>query len=247
MKKLLVFLFIVLFLAILSIYWPVIKSNVSGNTIGSSIYEKEEVFIERVVDGDTIQTNIGNIRLLGINTPEKNNYYYQEAKDYLRKEVENKSILVLRDKEDVDKYKRKLRYLFYGNRIINVEILENGLATSFLTEDLIYKDKLKAAEEFAKKNERGLWERSKDICSSCIELSELNYKNEFFIIKNNCQIKCDLSGWTVKDDANHFFKLQSLNALESKKYDSEEKVWNDDGDRFFMRDKQGKLVVYYSY
>ena len=72
-----------------------------------------------VCDGETI-------RLLGIDTPEKGEEYYQEAKDYLLI-VEGKDVNILRDWDDLGKYYRKLRYIFYENRLINVEIVEKGL------------------------------------------------------------------------------------------------------------------------
>ena len=173
--------------------------------------------------------------------------YYQEAKDYLILEIENKTIEVLRDKEDIDKYDRKLRYVFYEDRLLNIEILQEGLATSFMLDGLKYEDKLRKAEESARESEIRLWEKSYDECADCIELVELNYTDEFFIISNDCDFSCNLNGWIVKDDANHIFKLDNLNAGEEQKYESKTKIWNDEGDRFFMRDETGKLVVFYEY
>ncbi len=250
-KRLIIFLLIILILAILSIYWP----QLTGKSIINSPveYSRETVFITRVIDGDTIETDIGTIRLLGINTPEKKKPYYQEAKDFLINEIENKSVELLRDKEDVDRYERKLRYVFYENRLINVEIVERGLATTFMLDDLNekYKSKFVNAEKFARDNEIGLWKKSNDKCASCIKLVELKPNEDYFIIKNECDFDCDLNGWLVKDDANHFFSLSDLNSGESIKYDSlkifKAEVWNDNGDRFFMRDDEGKLVVFYEY
>jgi len=247
LKRLVAFILVIILLALLSIYYP----RLTGKSISDSKnYEREKVFVERVIDGDTIVYRIGNIsqhcRLLGINTPEKKMPYYQEAKDFL-KQIENKTVDILRDNEDEDKYNRKLRYIFYEDRLLNVEILQEGLATSFMLEGLKYESKLRNAETYAKDNEIILWEKSGDECSSCIKLLELNYTDEFFIINNNCNFDCDLNGWLIKDDANHIFKLDNLNAGEKRRYDSEIKIWNDKGDRFFMRDEEGKLVVFYEY
>ncbi|MEK6859397.1 MAG: thermonuclease family protein [Nanoarchaeota archaeon] len=249
LKRLLIFLLIILVLALLSIFWPQFTGKAIDNN--SNNYQKESAFVIRVVDGDTIHVNINGedetIRLLGVNTPEKKKPYYQEAKDFLINEIENKSIELLRDKENIDKYERKLRYVFYNERLIDVEILEKGLATSFMLLDLKYKDKLINAEKFAQQNEIGLWEKSSDECAGCIKLDELNASEEFFIIKNICDFDCDLDKWEVKDDANHFFFLNDLEAGEEKEYDSKIKIWNDEGDRFFMRDEDGKLVVFWEY
>jgi len=243
-KRILVFIILIVLLGILSVYYP----KLTGESVinNNQEYEKEACFAGRVIDGDTIVCGNQTIRLLGINTPEKKMPYYQEAKNFLI-QIENKTIEVLRDKEDEDKYNRKLRYVFYENEMLNAKILQEGFATSFMLEGLKYETKLKNAETYAKNNEIRLWEKSKEECAKCIKLLELNYSAEYFIIRNNCDSDCDLNGWIIKDDANHIFKLDNLNAEEEKKYDSETKIWNDDGDRFFMRDEIGRLVFFYEY
>jgi len=243
-KRLLIFLVIIVILALFSVYYPKLTGKAVNDD--NQNYEKENCFVERVIDGDTIVCGNQTIRLLGINTPEKKMPYYEEAKDYL-KQTENKSVEILRDFEDADKYDRELRYVFYENRLLNAEILQEGLATSFMLEGLKYEDKFRNAENYARNNEVRLWERSRNKCSNCIELVELNYTSESFIVRNNCNFNCNLSGWIVKDDANHIFKLDSLNAGEKRRYDSKTKIWNDEGDRFFIRDETGRRVVFYEY
>jgi micrococcal nuclease len=247
-KRIFVFLLIVVLLGILAIYYPYLTGK--SISTGNINYEPEPAIVTRIVDGDTIHVTLNGkdetIRLLGINTPEKSTSYYKTSLNFL-KEIENKTIFILRDKEDTDQYKRKLRYVFYENRFLNVEILQNGLATSFMTSGLKYEEKLNNAEKFAITNNLELWERSSEKCADCIKLVELNYTNEYFIIKNNCEFYCNLTGWIVKDDANHVFKLENLNASEEKRYVSNKSIWNDEGDRFFMRDKNGFLVIYYKY
>ena len=238
-KRILVFILIILALGILSVYYP--DSNKSVK------WAPEEVYVVKVIDGDTFKDDSGqSYRLLGVNTPEKGKNYYSEALNFL-KEIEGKNVSVLRDFEDLDKYNRKLRYVFFEDRLINSEILENGFGTSFMIEGLKYSDKLRSAEKSARSKKIGLWIESSDICSDCIELVELNPEEEYFIIKNKCDSNCTLKDWVVKDDANHFFKLNDLSSYETEKYNSEIKVWNDNGDRFFMRDSAGGLVVFYEY
>jgi endonuclease YncB( thermonuclease family) len=255
-KRLFVFFLILLILALLSFYWP----NLTGESVvnDNEEYKMEPAVVTKIVDGDTIHVKIENgseeiIRLLGINTPEKRMPYSNEAVNFL-KQIENENIEILRDFTDKDKYERKLRYVFYNHRFINLEILEQGLATSFMLEGLKYNEKFRKAEDSAKQNKEGLWKESKDICGSCIKLSELNAENEYFIIRNSCDFSCNLSGWVVKDDANHFFYLEDLNIFESRTYNSNtdeikktKDVWNNAGDRFFMRDSKGDLVIFYEY
>jgi micrococcal nuclease len=249
-KKLFLFLLIILVLALISIYWPTLTGKSVSN---NQEYPKEKVFVNRIIDGDTIVVSgneIGeniHIRLLGINTLEKGMPYSNVATNYLKDEIEGKEIEIQRDITDIDKYKRNLRYIFYDNKLINVEILQQGLATSFMLNGLNYGKKLKNAEDFARNNNIGIWGESSIVCSQCIILEKLDPIKEYFILKNNCNFVCDLNGWFAKDDANHFFKIKNIAAFEEMQYNSKGEIWNDEGDRFFLRDKEGNLVIFYEY
>jgi len=207
---------------------------------GQGFYEPEIVNVTEVIDGDTFKTEGSSIRLLCLNTPEKNKPFYEEAKIFLA-EYEGKEIQILRDKDDEDKYGRKLRFAFYGESFINKEIVEKGLSHLYLCEGTRYYSDLKEAEEKAMENEVGIWKKSESRCSGCFELISLEPEAEFFTIKNNCDYECK---GEVKDEANHFFQL-SLKAWEEKTIESNN-IWNDGGDRFFLRDEEG-LLLYYSY
>jgi hypothetical protein len=173
--------------------------------------------------------------------------YADLATNFLKNEIQGKEIEIQRDFTDIDKYERKLRYVFYNNEFVNIEILQQGFATSFMLEGLNYKDKLKSAENFAKINNIGIWKKSSDKCSQCIVLVKLDSVKDYFILKNNCDFMCNLSGWFAKDDANHFFYFDKLDSLEEKEYNSKVKTWNKEGDRFYLRDSSGNLVIFYEY
>ncbi len=247
LKRLFIFLIIILSLAILSYFYPYLTGNVTTNNQPQTTYQKEPAIVLKVIDGDTIETNLGTIRLLGINTPEKNKPYYQEAKDFLSSKIQNRTIEILRDKEDIDRYNRKLRYVFYKDSLINIEIVSAGFATTFMIDELKYKDKFIMAEKFARENEIGMWKKSTQTCANCIILLKLEPIEDYFILKNSCNKLCNLTGWVIKDDANHFTYPASMNPNEEKEYKSKTEIWNDAGDRFFMRDNIGELVVFYEY
>jgi hypothetical protein len=124
--------------------------------------------------------------------------------------------------------------------LINIEILEKGLGIIYMANGLSYEEKLKKAEEFAEKSKAGIWKNSNSECSSCFKLVELNPEEEYFILKNNCGINCNAA---ASDEGNHLFKI-GLNANEEKKFESKGKIWNDDGDRFFLRDENGLILIY---
>lgn len=204
--------------------------------------------ITRIIDGDTIETSQGKVRLLGINTPEKKEYYYGEAKNYLEQYV-GKEVKLIYFNEDKDKYGRKLRYVFY-NEFLNEMILTKGYAHYYSYQEDKYSKILINAENKAINNEMGIWEKSKDACSKCIILNELNNKDpgEYIILENKCYFSCNLSGWIIKDDASNKRLLNFiLYEKEKIKIDFSGRVWNDAGDSFYLRDSEGKLVIFYRY
>ncbi|MBU1136352.1 MAG: thermonuclease family protein, partial [Nanoarchaeota archaeon] len=147
-------------------------------------------------------------------------------------------------------YGRLLRYVFYNDKLINEDILKRGLAHYYSYSEDDFTNRLKKAEETARKNQIGIWEKSKDKCSECIVLKELNEidPGEYLILENICGFNCDLNLWTIKDDATHTKKLDfEINAKQEKKIDYEGRIWNDDGDSLYLRDENGLLVLFWRY
>lgn len=65
-KRLFVFIIIIIFLGLLAVYWP----KLTGEDWKGEDYEKQECFVNRVIDGDTLVCNNETIRLLGIDNKE---------------------------------------------------------------------------------------------------------------------------------------------------------------------------------
>jgi len=216
---------------------------------GKVVYEVEKVNITRVIDGDTFETDIGKVRLLGINAPEKSMKGYEKAKSFLS-QFEGKEVELIKSGEDKDRYGRFLRYIFYRGRNINEEILKQGLAHLYYYQEDRYERELRKAEEKARKEKRGIWQGSKDRCASCIILVKLNSidPGEYVLLKNICSFNCSLKDWTIKDSATHIKKLNfSLSGGKEKKIEYKGRIWNDAGDTLYLRDNQGKLVLWYRY
>lgn len=214
------------------------------------IYDIEKANITEIIDGDTIETDLGKVRLLGINTPEKGRFGYEEAKNFLL-QLENKEVELIRVGENKDRYSRLLRYVFYQGKNINEEILSRGLAHLYYYNEDDFISKLKKAEQKARDTEIGIWQPSQGKCAECIILVELNHidPGEYVILKNICSFECDLNEWTIKDDtASHIFTLDfSIEAGQEKKIDFEGRIWNDDGDTLYLQDEKGLLVLWSRY
>lgn len=188
----------------------------ANNTINETIENNSsqtDYISAVVIDGDTIKLDSGEtVRLIGINTPEQGEPYYEEAKSWLKEKIEGKSFGLESDKEDKDQYGRLLRYLILNNENINVEIVKNGYATVYvINPNDKYEDELKEAWEQCLENKINLCkpaDQTQNSCANCISVDVNedaegddcdNLNGEYVIFTNSCQYSCDLSGWTVKD------------------------------------------------
>lgn len=161
---------------------PSTKVAVPKITVQKTDYTKllsVTVTVVDVIDGDTIKIKFADdstekIRLLGIDTPEKNDThktvecFSNEASAYLKDLIGDKSIDLKKDKsaDNRDKYKRLLRYAYTSDgEDIDLKMIKDGYAYA-LTKypmDAKKKKEYKNAENDARKNPRGLW--APNICS----------------------------------------------------------------------------------
>jgi len=192
---------------------------------------------QRIIDGDTIElTTEQKVRLKGINTPESNMPFYQEAKQFLISKTQNKTIQI--QSYGTDKYGRILAHIFINEKNINKEILQQGLATLYYYEPDQHYDELKKAEEFARLNQKGLWKKSPD--TNCIELIKLKTNEpELLILQNNCDKELNI---TFKDDATHIYhETLKPNSTFTKTFSH---IWNTNGDSIYISDEQGLLIFH---
>jgi micrococcal nuclease len=193
--------------------------------------------ISQVVDGDTVKlTNSATLRLIGINTPEKNMPLFQEATDFLTILIQNKSVQI--ESHGTDRYGRTLSYIFLDDKNINKEILTEGLATLYYYDKDNHYEELKQAEEFARLNEKALWKKSPD--ENCIKLIQLKTDEpEKLILENKCDKQINI---TFKDDATHIYK-ETLNP-KSTFTKTFSHIWNTNGDSIYIRDNNGLLLFH---
>jgi micrococcal nuclease len=225
--------------------------------------ENEIANVERVIDGDTIVANGKTIRLLGINTPEKKEIYYENAKNFLEYLILNKSVILEFGKEKIDKYNRTLAYVFLENKNINEIMIQEGFANIYFLsgKDKYYNDFLKSWENCIKRN-INLCEISNNQCSKCIILKKFEIKKQELILENICNFDCDLSNWTIKNEGRKKFifddfileKFSEINikvgqGINNQKtlYWIEKFVWTEKTDSIFLRDAQNKLVLWENY
>ena len=250
----------------------------SNPTINSKDISYETV--SKIVDGDTITlSNNEKIRFIGINTEEKGQKCYQKATDRLSELILNKKVKLETDIDKVDKYGRSLRFVFLGDENINVLLVKEGLATVYTVgSNKKYISELEKAQRDAREGQGCIWQKSSS-CKDCIGIAYLNSNaegddcknpnDEYIKFSNSCSAECELTGWTIKDEATHIytfpeFILQSNSLLtlkSGKGTDTTEvlfwdnngnsgqcpAIWNNDKDTIYLRDKQGSLVLEHNY
>jgi len=230
-----------------------------------------EYDVIEVIDGDTlVLSNNEHVRLIGINTPESERYFYEESKEVLKLMVLNKRVRLEKDIDDRDTYGRLLRYVYTGNLFVNLEMVKRGFANVFtFPPNVKYTEKFIEAERDARTNEIGLWEKSN---SSNIEISinydaegddRTNLNGEYVVFKNNNDFDINLNGWTVKDLSTNIYDFGKIifnsgsnvilfsgmgkNLKNELYWNSSKPVWNNDHDTLYLRDSDGLIVQLYNY
>ncbi|MEK6840836.1 MAG: thermonuclease family protein [Nanoarchaeota archaeon] len=197
----------------------------------------EKVVAERIIDGDTFETETGkaNVRLLDVNTPEKGDFYYDEAKSFLESEILGKNVTLKFIGERYDKYGRILAYVFLDGKNINNEMVERGFANYyFYSGKDKYSGELLDSWNKCMENNIGLCEKSENRCSSCVKISGSS-------VANSCSVSCDITGWSIRGEGREKFIFSSQVLQPKGKTPFVLDLSNTDGS-LFLRDDEGKLV-----
>ncbi len=133
----------------------------SGDKSGSSFSAK----VDWVTDGDTIRLDDGrHVRLLGINTPElaKDGHATEpmakEARQFLNRLVDSQTVQIIYGKQSTDKYGRLLAYVFLNDTDVQLELLNQGLASVVaIPPNTRMADRYLAAESDARSQQKGIW------------------------------------------------------------------------------------------
>jgi micrococcal nuclease len=120
-------------------------------------------------DGDTCTIKLENdlstlkVRLIGIDAPETSHGpnedgqpFGKEARDHINSLVKGKSVRILAI--DTDRYDRTLGEMYLGKALINVGMLKEGLAVTYIwSKDDINAPTYVSAETKAQKADKGIW------------------------------------------------------------------------------------------
>jgi hypothetical protein len=197
--------------------------------------------------------------MLGINTPEKGEYLYNEATNFTKANSLNRSLIV--ESKGKDLYDRELAYLYDGEKNINLELVRAGYAGTYFPEgkDIHYVEFSNAWEECLNNNVN-LCEKSTNNCALCIQLKEWDFESQTVRLYNACNFNCNVYKWTIKDEGRKKYTFGNVSiksnnyiyVIVGNKTDSGNKlywkgqtyVWTRTGDSIFIRDSGSKLVLW---
>jgi endonuclease YncB( thermonuclease family) len=88
--------------------------------------------VTEVIDGDTIEVRMNGVgyrvRYIGINSPERDEVCYREARDLNAAFVEGRTVRLVADRSNTDRFGRLLRYIYVDNVFVNEQLILQGVA-----------------------------------------------------------------------------------------------------------------------
>ena len=232
----------------------------------------ERIEIRRIIDGDTVDLDDGRrLRFIGINTPEREQPFYEEATALNRRLTEGKDVYLELDQEHEDHYGRLLGYVWAGDVMVNLALVVNGYANVlFVPPNDRYEEPFRKAEADAKKAGRGIWAASDaplkiiTIKANARGNDNENPNDEWIEIENQGRKAVQMRGFTLKDSGNHFYEFGDFEVKAGQRFvirsgagrDTkrelfwglvDDSVWTNSGDAAFLRDRDGNLVDSYQY
>lgn len=228
-----------------------------------------EVTLGTVQDGDTISVSYRgadeSVRLIGFDAPEVGEPFSAKATAALEGLVSGETLRLEFDVEERDQYGRLLAYVWMGTKMVNVEILRQGVATVYtVPPNVKYVDVLIAAQNEAQAAGLGIWGGPSD---SPVKISKLhpnaegddnfNLNDEW--VEFRVLVAGTLRGYSVEDDSGHQYKFpdrifegdQLLKLHTGSGSDTQtdlywgmtaSAVWNNAGDAVKVLDAQGHVV-----
>ncbi len=147
---------------------PLLRETVGPAYPPDPVGPTRRCVVQRIVDGDTFTCAGGvRVRLIGIDTPELSQRPYG---DQARRALEEllpvgSEVQLERDVEPVDRYGRRLAYVWRDSVLVNWEMLRAGWAV-LLTypPNVRYVEAFQEAQRAAREERRGLWETDAFSC-----------------------------------------------------------------------------------
>jgi endonuclease YncB( thermonuclease family) len=230
----------------------------------------ETATVIQVQDGDTFRLHDAReVRLLGIDAPEKGEPLAEEATAALNKLVSNREVRLEAGRPARDRYGRTLAYVFLGKTLVNEEMVRQGWVHVRRPVTAKYRSRLLAAQDEARAAGRGIWSGTTNVQ---LAIAEVNAKpsggkdalnDEYIVIENRGTNTLEMTGWSLLDEGNNRYLFPNFilgagakvtlrsgvgkNTASDLYWGSRRAIWNNTGDSIFVKDAKGRLVLSHVY
>ena len=199
-------------------------SNAEPGALPAAV--REPVELRDVFDGDSIEVSLADgtpaeIRLIGINAPEGDECHGDDSRTALEALLEDADLSIVADEEDprensdqgVDQFGRLLRYVYAGNRNVNLSLVTSGNALA-LQSGHSREPEFVAATDAAAGDRLGMW--SESVCEPqvpvpSIEIADYvfdprgrdadNANDEWVTLTNQDTAPVDMTDWILRDES----------------------------------------------
>ena len=188
-----------------------------------------EATLLQVFDGDTLLVSLGGaeeeVRLLGVNAPERDECFGDQARDALPALLGDGPLFVEAQRER-DQFGRLLAYAYAGDGLLNLALVEAGFVLA-LQDDHPRLAEFLLADEQAFASGLGMW--AADACGppsgASISLlgieanppgpDEDDLNGEWVLLENQGEQAADLTGWVLRDESSeHRYRFPEGTLLE---------------------------------
>ena len=232
--------------------------------------------VTRHVDGDTFEVAIADpaygmrakekVRFMGIDTPERNEPLFDEARAHVERRAGAGPVYLAFDFRRRDQFDRLLAFVYLADgTLLNAELIEAGLAVVYRGDDLMYfLPQFEDLEREARSRQLGVWKGRAG--SGVIIVAIANHsRDEHVLLRNDGNAAVDISGWRLLDDDGDGLMIPSRVVLDPGdslavgsgtgcvdthhpcRQLSTKNIWSNSGDVAELRDGRGTVVHSYRY
>jgi endonuclease YncB( thermonuclease family) len=207
---------------------PETQEPTYAETPSSVIEQRTQATVVQVIDGDTIEVDIDGslyrVRYIGVDTPERGQYGYDEATYINSLLVSGTTVELEKDVSETDKYGRLLRYVWTEDGMVNAILVANGYAqVASYPPDVKYQSEFIELQRQAERAGLGLWAApkpsptptptptptlpAKHSVTTNVKITKIFYdgqvprveSDEYVEITNRGNEPQDLAGWVLMD------------------------------------------------
>lgn len=164
-----------------------------------------------VYDGDTVEVEMGGdeykVRYIGVDTPEIDQPYYEEASKANFDLVKNQDVILVRDVSNTDQYDRLLRYVYLTDgTFVNAELLRNGYGRTInIPPDVANERYFERLQAEARREGLGLWglEENQALPAGCVTCTKNAHDCKDFNSQRQAQACYDACMVLAGEDVHH--------------------------------------------